>query len=384
MEINLKTSSRSVDEVQRELEKSIFVERRDAFKATGRALGTIQEIIVYFLFEVYNIGERLFLEYPLPEYGRPDIVHNVEFSIHPLVSIEPIEYSGRVNKNIQFPKELKKNFKEQIKKIKTSVTLIEKNREFDRETRIINPCFIRNINEWTYDKIFKAGYVEDTSGLFITNLSKPISFIECKRVGLETGTTTGPQTIEKAKQAAYLALRCSKLQKIITSDDILGFLDLKDRFICRPYEELWSEILDKKDVELLNGVVRSIIFLSNHINWYLNDIEKKDLHILKQSYDWTIWIEDKALAEFVKIFILPEGIIRNVFYKNYVQRSKGGTFFTKNRLDNEVYRILYSYFRRNKEEIARNWLTVLSPEEKTFIDLINEIKNILEIYEKIE
>jgi hypothetical protein len=34
---------------------------------------------------------------------------------------------------------------------------------------------------------------------------KPYAMIECKRVGIEEGTTKGPQTIEKAKQGAYVA-----------------------------------------------------------------------------------------------------------------------------------------------------------------------------------
>ena len=37
---------------------------------------------------------------------------------------------------------------------------------------------------------------------------------ECKRVGIEEGMTKGPQTIEKAKQGAYVARMASSLQKI--------------------------------------------------------------------------------------------------------------------------------------------------------------------------
>lgn len=37
---------------------------------------------------------------------------------------------------------------------------------------------------------------------------------ECKRVGVEEGMKKGPQTIEKAKQGAYVALKSSSLQKV--------------------------------------------------------------------------------------------------------------------------------------------------------------------------
>jgi hypothetical protein len=50
----------------------------------------------------------------------------------------------------------------------------------------------------------------------------PVAYIECKRVGLEEGTATGPQTIEKAKQAAYVALRSSAVQKVRTPKGLYG------------------------------------------------------------------------------------------------------------------------------------------------------------------
>ena len=44
----------------------------------------------------------------------------------------------------------------------------------------------------------------------------PYAMFECKRVGVEEGTKKGPQTIEKAKQGAYVARSVSALQKIRT------------------------------------------------------------------------------------------------------------------------------------------------------------------------
>ena len=48
---------------------------------------------------------------------------------------------------------------------------------------------------------------------------------ECKRVGVEEGNKKGPQTIEKAKQGAYVARTVSSLQKIrIDSGELHGVI----------------------------------------------------------------------------------------------------------------------------------------------------------------
>ena len=369
-----------VVKVQKQLEETIFYERRDSYKAAGRALGTIQEIIVYFLFEAFELGDRLNLEYPLPEYGRLDIVHNVEFSVHPLISKEAMELTSRVNKGLRFPAKLKREYKEFLYSIKSSVKLLEKNKQFDRETIIINPCYITNISQWKGNNIFIGKFLNEKEGLFLKCLSQPIAFIECKRVGLEQGTSTGPQTIEKAKQSSYVALRCSKLQKLFTPDGVIGYLSLDKGYEIDEYDKLWIRILKSKNRNLLKNIIRSIIFISNHINWYVDGKEKKDLHIINQSHDWSIWLKDDAISEFVNEFLLPPGVIRNTFYNNYVERKKGGTFFTKKRLDKEVYQIFLEFFTEERDNIAANWLEILNPVGKTFKDLIIEIKEILSVF----
>ena len=42
---------------------------------------------------------------------------------------------------------------------------------------------------------------------------RPFAIFECKRVGVEEGMRKGPQTIQKAKQGAYVARTVSALQK---------------------------------------------------------------------------------------------------------------------------------------------------------------------------
>lgn len=48
--------------------------------------------------------------------------------------------------------------------------------------------------------------------------SAPFAMFECKRVGVEEGMKKGPQTIEKAKQGAYVARAVSGLQRVPRSN----------------------------------------------------------------------------------------------------------------------------------------------------------------------
>jgi hypothetical protein len=58
---------------------------------------------------------------------------------------------------------------------------------------------------------------------------KAYAIFECKRVGVEEGMTKGPQTIEKAKQGAYVARTASSLQKIRNeSGELYGIIYKSD------------------------------------------------------------------------------------------------------------------------------------------------------------
>src|SRR4030066_119109 len=68
---------------------------------------------------------------------------------------------------------------------------------------------------------------------------KPFAVFECKRVGVEEGISKGPQTIEKAKQGAYVARTASSLQKIRTeSGEMHGIIYKSDNtFYLKPYKQ---------------------------------------------------------------------------------------------------------------------------------------------------
>lgn len=74
----------SVDQLQRTLTKDVFHYAKDAKKAAGRALGTLVEIVTYYLIRSWRLGSHVAIERGLAEYGNPAITHNVEYSLHPV------------------------------------------------------------------------------------------------------------------------------------------------------------------------------------------------------------------------------------------------------------------------------------------------------------
>ena len=75
----------SVDKLQKVLADEVFKHTKDPKKASGRALGTLVEIITYYLLKNWGLNNQISIERGLAEYGNPSITHNVEYSLHPIV-----------------------------------------------------------------------------------------------------------------------------------------------------------------------------------------------------------------------------------------------------------------------------------------------------------
>ena len=200
---------------------------------------------------------------------------------------------------------------------------------------------------------------------------------ECKRVGVEEGTLKGPQTIEKAKQGAYVAKAASSLQKIRTDNgEKYGIIYRSDNQpYIKPYVELMEEIIYSSDSELLKKFILTVGVVSNHGNWFTAENQNKELKVLAQSYDWLIFLTDYGLAQFIDDLIFnpaPEYICVQQDFKNSYSANKKRNVFTKVRMDLDADMALLKYFTENLSRIEK-WFNVIAPETKSLDDLKNEI-----------
>ena len=72
----------SVDKLQNTLASEVFGYAVDRKKASGRALGTLIEIVTFYTLCAWGLRDVTAIERPAPEFANPDITHNVEFSVH--------------------------------------------------------------------------------------------------------------------------------------------------------------------------------------------------------------------------------------------------------------------------------------------------------------
>ena len=82
----------SVDALQNALVESVFHYAKDRKKASGRALGTLLEVVVFYLLRSWGLRDALAIERPLAEFANPDIVHNVEYSLHLVLSRRDLNF----------------------------------------------------------------------------------------------------------------------------------------------------------------------------------------------------------------------------------------------------------------------------------------------------
>ena len=377
----------SVDKLQKVLADEVFKHTKDPKKASGRALGTLVEIITYYLLKNWGLNNQISIERGLAEYGNPGITHNVEYSLHPIVrsSFLLIDKSEKSITSNVILKALEA----------TGFDLVgfeRKNNQLLSNNILRNACTIA-----TSDGSFLLCSIKSDVGekleLHIYEQSrKPYAMFECKRVGVEEGMTKGPQTIEKAKQGAYVARMASSLQKIRSeSGEMQGIIYKSDgTYIIKPYVRLMEEVIYSSDKELLRKFILTIGVVSNHGNWikktttgelsFSEDSFQKELMVLAQSYDWLLFLTDQGLSDFIDKLLLnpvPEfQFLRDTFLASYTEGKKKNQF-TKVQMNIEADRILQKYFKENSK-IVEKWFNVISPSKKdltTLKDELDELKN---------
>jgi hypothetical protein len=272
------TEYRSVNALQTALATDVFSYAADAYKAAGRALGTLVELTTFYTLCAWDLRNHTMIERSVPEFGNDEIAHNVEFSLHPV----------RSSRQERIPKMLPLTSTKILRALPT--TKVDKpiaGQLLDGSQRLRNACVIGGTQGGrlvsNIDKIGPDYCIITISDLML----KPFAILECKRVGVEQGMTKGPQTIEKAKQGAYVARAVSALQKVRRRDG--SFNGIYERFdgklYTKPYTMLLRQLIDGNSPEMLAGFILTVGVVRNHGNWFTAATQNKEMKVLAQSYD---------------------------------------------------------------------------------------------------
>ncbi len=185
----------------------------------------------------------------------------------------------------------------------------------------------------------------------------------------------GPQTIEKAKQGAYVARAVSALQKVRLTDGSMGGLIQKrdGSFRHGNYYELMAEVIASDDPELLSRFILTVGVVSNHGNWFTSENHNKELKVLAQAYDWLLFLTDAGIFQFIdELLFHPSqelSAAREAFLASYTGK-RGVNQFTKKQLSLPADAALQSYFRSRKKVIA-GWFNIIAPSCKG-LDILKE------------
>ena len=190
----------------------------------------------------------------------------------------------------------------------------------------------------------------------------------------------GPQTIEKAKQGAYVARTVSSLQKIrLSNGKIGGLIQRKDGTIqFGDYYELMASVIASDDRDLLSRFILTAGVVSNHGNWFTSENHNKELKVLAQSYDWLLFLTDAGLSQFIEELLFnPTPMLvpaKDAFLASYTGR-KGENQFTKVKIALAADVVLQAYFKTKSKTIA-GWFNIIAPVGKSLAVLKNELETL--------
>ena len=347
----------SVDELQKALATNVFKDSSAAKKAAGRALGVLVELITFYMLRDWELDDDLAIERGLPEYGNSDITHNVEFSLHPAGTTHRVPVLD-ATKTITA-----RQIFLACDKAKLDLSSAER-----RTTALLRKDVLRH--SATFADEADGFWIANTTGtdpnMRITRLrTAPYAMFECKRVGIEEGQKKGPQTIEKAKQGAYVARTVSGLQRVPRHDGSVAAVMETASGSIETYDDYYSFLraaINDGDMDKLANVVLTVGIVSNHGNWFTSETQNKEMRVLAQSYDWLLFLTDDGLAEFVQDVLQGDNpqlsATRAAFAQSFgVHDNK--TNFTKVTLNAQADKELTEYFRR--EQPWERWFNVIAP-----------------------
>ncbi len=357
--------------------ETVFHYAQDKKKAAGRALGTLVEIVTFYTLRAWGLRDFVLIERPLPEFGNSEITHNVEYSLHPkLDTIRSTMTDFRLPISTA---KLLRLLPDRLRPPPDGRTA-KNNRLLTTDLVLRNSCTIAETDDGPCVAHLDSFCPGEASITLVQVHELPFAIFECKRVGVEEGTRKGPQTIEKAKQGAYVARTVLSLQKLRLRDGrIGGVIHRKDgQLYCKLYGESLREVVASDDPDLLDGFILTVGVVSNHGNWFTSDNQNKELKVLAQSYDWLLFLTDQGLSEFIDELLLHpirELIAaRQAFTKSYTGK-KGNNRFTKVQMDLSADKALQHFFKENAERMAA-WFNVIAPSDATLVALRNELKQL--------
>lgn len=366
----------SVDQLQKVLTQTKFHYAQDAKKAAGRALGTLVEIITFYTIKSWGFERNTAIERPLPEFANDIITHNVEYSLHPSTLLVQEEFDRNV-----LPLTSRKISKAgPIPGLGIRTGSVKTNALLSKDLILRNSCTVCD-----FGGIFLNAYLDelgaDTGTYSVMSLQRrPFAIFECKRVGVEEGMKKGPQTIEKAKQGAYVARTVSALQKVRLIDGTMGGIiqDRNGEFRHGDYFELMAEIIASDEPDLLSKFILTIGVVSNHGNWFTSENQNKEMRVLAQSYDWLLFLTDSGLAQFVDELLLNPAddlkVVKEAFDISYTGK-KGQNQFTKVQIALLADGALQTYFKSKEQEIGA-WFNVIAPAGKSIAVLKEELETL--------
>ena len=355
-------SYQSIDKMQNLLSESFFSHTDSPKKAAGRALGTMVEIIGFYLIKAWGHEFETAIERPLPEYANNDITHNVEFTFHRSKLLKKLE--------IQTHDTISPTRIFNIADLPDKFIKSSNSRNLIKNSVIKNCCTIANSNT-----SFCNAYLSlDRKNILLYELSNdPFAMFECKRVGVEEGNKKGPQTIEKAKQGSYVARSVSAIQKIrLSNGRIAGIMERQGKL---EYFDNYNDSIEKAirghETATLVNFILTVGIVSNHGNWFTSNNQNKEMKILAQSYDWLLFLTDHGLASFIHKIMTKEAdfeAVKIAFEKSY-EKGKKINRFTKITMDIDADVVLTKYFKENIKEVE-SWFNVIAPNGNN-IDTLN-------------
>lgn len=366
----------SVDQLQNVLAADVFHYTKDAKKASGRALGTLVEIVTFYLLKSWGFEHSVAVERALPEYGNESISHNVEYSLHPILRDQELSV-----KELKLPLTAAKLLAAAEAHGFTHTGFARSNNTLLATNGVLrNACPIGTRDGAhlvaTLDDKANGGY----KARIVEQFRRPYAIFECKRVGIEEGMKKGPQTIEKAKQGAYVAKSVSSLHKVRKgTGELQGLIFQADGSLLNgSYEELILKVIQSEGPELLRNFILTVGVVSNHGNWFTSDDHNKELKVLAQSYDWLLFLTDEGLSQFIHELLLePKPLLqpaKSAFIASYTH-DKTHNRFTKVQMEYEADQALQTYFRDNETRIAA-WFNVITPKGRGVLMLQEELSTL--------